>query len=145
MTNSEDASETCAASIIHSGPEDLSSCRAVVVSGKNLLIINEGEKTVSMLSISKQNPSNKTLLAPPEFVPGFFSAAVAASLYSNIVFVGTISARSCVACAPYSPFLGIGKREFLRSFGLKSIKMPSGFADAVSRTCAPPKNVCVAF
>lgn len=132
-TNGTGASEISAATNMTASPDGLSSQGSVVVAGHSLFVVNAGDNTVSMFSIDEQNPLNITLLGAPASVPGDFPVTVAASVPNKLVCVGTSGTRSGVACAPYSPFVGIGKMDFLRSFDLNQTKIPMGPLGTVSQ------------
>lgn len=132
-TNGTGASEISAATNMTVAPDGLSSQGSVVVIGHSLFVINAGDNTVSMFNIDKENPTNITLVGEPASIPGDFPVTVAASHVNNLVCVGTSGTRSGVACAPYSPFVGIGKMDFLRTFDLGQSKIPTGPLNTVSQ------------
>ncbi|SCU89934.1 LAFA_0E21968g1_1 [Lachancea sp. 'fantastica'] len=132
-TNGTGASEISAATNQTASPDGLSSQGSVAVVGNSLFAVNAGDNTVSLFSIDEQDPTNITLLGSPASVPGDFPVSVAASALNNLVCVGTSGTRSGVACGPYSPFVGIGKLDFLRPFDLDQSEIPAGPLDTVSQ------------
>ncbi|SCU77296.1 LAME_0A00540g1_1 [Lachancea meyersii CBS 8951] len=132
-TNGTGASMISAATNMTTSPDGLSSQGAIAVVGHNIFVVNAGDNTVSMFSIDEEDPANITLLGAPAAVPGDFPVTVAASALNNLVCVGTSGTRSGVACAPYSPFVGIGKMDFLRPFDLDQSETPVGPLDTVSQ------------
>ncbi|CEP59972.1 uncharacterized protein LALA0_S01e00122g [Lachancea lanzarotensis] len=132
-TNGTGASMLSAATNMTASPDGLSSQGAVAVAGHSLFAVNAGDNTVSMFNINPEDPTNITLLGMPASVPGDFPVTVSASELNNLVCVGTSGSTGGVACAPYSPFVGIGKMDFLRSFDLDQEPVPAGPLDTVGQ------------
>ncbi|SCU95365.1 LAMI_0F02190g1_1 [Lachancea mirantina] len=133
LTGGVGASSISSATNMTAAPDGLSSQGSVKVVGHNLFVVNAGDNTVSIFAIDAYNPTNLTLLGEPAKLPGEFPVSVDASLLHELVCVATTGASSGVTCAPYSPNVGIGKFDFLRSFELGQSTPPVGPANTVSQ------------
>lgn len=132
-TNGTGASEISAATNMTAAPDGLSSQGSVTVVGHSLFVVNSGDNTVSLFNIDDEDPTNLTLVGSPAWIPGDFPVSVAASDLNNLVCVITSGTQSGVSCAPYSPYVGIGKMDFLRDFDLNQSNPPAGPLNTASQ------------
>lgn len=132
-TNGTGASEISAATNKTAAPDGLSSQGSVTVVDHSLFAVNAGDNTVSLFNIDDEDPTNLTLVGAPAKIPGDFPVSVTASKLNNLVCVVTSGERSGVSCAPYSPYVGIGKMDFLRTFNLDQSTPPVGPLDTASQ------------
>ncbi|SJM88870.1 uncharacterized protein ZBIST_5070 [Zygosaccharomyces bailii] len=125
-TNGTGATEISAKTKMSALPDGLSSQGSVAVVDHSLFVVNSGDNTVSLFNIDEENPTNITLLGSPVQVPGDFPVSVAVSSLNGLVCVLTSGMKSGVSCAPYAPYVGIGKMDFLRTFDLGQSNPPVG-------------------
>lgn len=132
-TNGTGASEISAATNMTAALDGLSSQGSVTVVDHSLFVVNAGDNTVSLFNIDEEDPTNITLVGMPAQVPGDFPVSVAASRLNNLVCVVTSGKQSGVSCAPYSPYVGIGRMDFLRTFDLDQSNPPGGPLNTASQ------------
>lgn len=133
FTNGTGASQISAATNKTASPDGLSSQGSVTVVDRSLFVVNAGDNTVSLFNIDHEDPTNLTLVGPPAQIPGDFPVSVAASSLNSLICVVTSGTRSGVSCAPYSPYVGIGKMDFLRGIGLNQSNPPAGPLNTASQ------------
>lgn len=99
---------------------------------QNVFAVNAGSNTLSMLSISKSDPTKLQMVGAPVALPGEFPNTVAASGKNNLVCVGTTGAKAGVSCSSFSA-QGLGKMDGLRAFDLGQSTPPIGPTNTVSQ------------
>lgn len=107
---------------------------ALTVIGSNIFAVNAGSNTVTMMTISPNDPTCLTMVGQPVAVPGQFPNTVAASNMNKLVCVGTSGAKAGISCANFSPSTGIGAMDALRPFALNQTTPPVGPTNTVSHT-----------
>ncbi|KAF2970651.1 hypothetical protein GQX73_g2863 [Xylaria multiplex] len=112
-------------------PDPLFSQSSVTIAGNNLFAVNPGSNSVSMFSISRQDPTKLTLVGKPVAVPAEFPVTVAASLQNKLVCVGSSGAIAGVSCAKFSS-QGIEEMDDLRPFDIGQTTPPVGPTGTVS-------------
>lgn len=100
---------------------------------KYVFAVNSGSNTLSMFSISDQDPTELQLVGEPVSLPGEFPNTVAASASSRLACVGMTGAKAGVSCASFS-HRGLGVMDALRPFDLGQTTPPAGAANTVSQT-----------
>ncbi|EEA22423.1 hypothetical protein TMatcc_001271 [Talaromyces marneffei ATCC 18224] len=114
-------------------PDTLSSQSALTVVGDYLFAVNAGSSTLSMMKISKEDPTDLRLLGEPVALPGQFPVTVAASSKYGLVCVGTTGARAGISCGSYTR-KGLGDMITLTTFALNQTTPPSGPFNGVAQT-----------
>jgi len=97
-----------------------------------IFAVNAGSNTLSMLTVSRDDPTKLTMVGAPVKVPGEFPNTVAASAKSNIVCVGMTGAKAGVSCSSFSD-KGLSAMDDLRPFDLKQTTPPAGPTNTVSQ------------
>lgn len=97
-----------------------------------MFAVNAGSNTLSMLSISKSDPTKLQMIGQPVALPGEFPNTVAASAKNNLVCVGTTGAKAGVSCSSFSA-QGLGKMDGLRAFDIGQKTPPIGPTNTVSQ------------
>ncbi|RAO66615.1 uncharacterized protein BHQ10_002627 [Talaromyces amestolkiae] len=115
------------------GPDALGSQSALAVVDDFLFAVNPGSNTLSMMRISKTNPTDLNLVGEPATLPGQFPVTVAASSKNSLVCVGTTGAQAGISCASYS-VKGLGDMSPLTTFNLNQTTPPSGPLNGVAQT-----------
>ncbi|KAI1073026.1 hypothetical protein LB507_008923, partial [Fusarium sp. FIESC RH6] len=113
-------------------PDALVSQSALTIAGNMIFAVNAGSNTLSMLTVSKDDPTKLTMVGEPVKVPGEFPNTVAASAKSNIVCVGMTGAKAGVSCSSFSE-KGLSAMDDLRPFDLKQTTPPAGPTNTVSQ------------
>ncbi|KAL1878104.1 hypothetical protein VTK73DRAFT_8065 [Phialemonium thermophilum] len=114
-------------------PDALISQSALTVAGHSIFAVNAGSNTLSMLAISRTDPTRLSLVGKPVAIPGEFPNTVAASPKNSIVCVGTTGAQAGISCASFSA-KGLGPMDDLRPFDLGQTTPPVGPTNTVSQT-----------
>jgi hypothetical protein len=96
--------------------------------------VNAGCNTLTMLSISKSDPTKLTMVGKPVAIPGDFPNTVAASMKNKLVCVGTTGAKAGISCASFDNAQGMGKMDALREFAIGQTTPPTGPTNTVSQT-----------
>ena len=99
---------------------------------QNLFAVNAGSNTLSMLSVSPDDPTQLTLVGEPVAIPGEFPNTVAASAQNGLVCVGATGAVAGVSCANFDEN-GIGAMDELRPFDIQQSTPPVGPTNTVSQ------------
>ncbi|KAI1103012.1 hypothetical protein F4804DRAFT_311287 [Jackrogersella minutella] len=115
------------------GPDAIVSQSALTIAGDYIFAVNPGSNSLSMFSISKQDPTKLTLVGTPAPVPGEFPNTVAASAKNKLACVGATGATAGVTCASFSEN-GIGAMDTLRAINLGQTTPPVGPTNTVSQT-----------
>ncbi|KAI0965061.1 hypothetical protein F4678DRAFT_454058 [Xylaria arbuscula] len=113
------------------GPDSLFSQSSITIAGNHLFAVNPGSNSVSMFTISNQDPTKLTLVGEPVAVPGEFPVTVAASPKNKLVCVASSGAVAGVACSHFSP-QGIEEMDDLRVFDIGQTTPPVGPTGTVS-------------
>ncbi|KAI1451723.1 hypothetical protein F4805DRAFT_450351 [Annulohypoxylon moriforme] len=113
------------------GPDSLASQSALTVAGNHIFAVNPGSNSLSMLSISKQDPTKLTLVGKPAALPGQFPNTVAASMKNKLACVGATGMTAGITCAPFTS-KGLGAMDTLRSIDLGQSTPPVGPTNTVS-------------
>jgi hypothetical protein len=95
--------------------------------------VNAGSNTLSMLRISKSDPTCLTMVGKPVALTGEFPNTVAASAKNKLACVGTTGAKAGISCASFSA-RGLGKMDALRAFDIGQTTPPVGPLNTVSQT-----------
>lgn len=90
-----------------------------------LFAVNPGSNSVSMFSISWEDPTEVSLLGSPAGTNGDFPVTIAVSSSLGMACVGHTGVLSGVSCASYSPS-GLGAFDALRSIPLGQTNPPTG-------------------
>ncbi|KAF4471268.1 hypothetical protein FALBO_1815 [Fusarium albosuccineum] len=106
-------------------PDALISQSALTIAGNHIFAVNAGSNTLSMLKISRSDPTKLKMVGQPVKVPGEFPNTVAASAKNNVVCVGSTGAKAGVSCSSFSR-KGLGAMDELRSFDLGQTTPPKG-------------------
>ncbi|KAI0891517.1 hypothetical protein F4806DRAFT_304918 [Annulohypoxylon nitens] len=114
------------------GPDSLVSQSALTVAGGYVFAVNPGSNSISMLSISKKDPTKLTLVGKPAQIPGQFPNTVAASAKNKLVCVGATGSMAGITCAPFTN-KGIGAMDGLRAIDLGQSNPPVGPTNTVSQ------------
>ncbi|CAI4214035.1 unnamed protein product [Parascedosporium putredinis] len=112
-------------------PDPLVGQSALTVAGKYLFAVNAGSNTLSMLSISRSDPTKLRRVGEPVALPGEFPNTVAASSKNNLVCVGTTGALAGISCSSFGRN-GLGPMDQLRPFDLGQTTPPVGPTNTVS-------------
>jgi hypothetical protein len=107
---------------------------ALTVVGDNVFAVNAGSNTLTMLSISKSDPTKLTMVGKPVAIPGEFPNTVAASMKNKLVCAGTTGAKAGISCASFDAAQGMGKMDALREFAIGQTTPPVGPTNTVSQT-----------
>ncbi|KAI0480175.1 hypothetical protein GGR56DRAFT_687138 [Xylariaceae sp. FL0804] len=119
------------------GPDALASQSSLTVVDNKIFAVNAGSNTVSMLSISAEDPTALTLVGAPAAVPGDFPNTVAASARHGLACAATSGAAAGVSCARFSDDAGgLGAFDALRPFPLGQSTPPVGPTNTVSQIFA---------
>ncbi|KAF5012738.1 hypothetical protein FDECE_1231 [Fusarium decemcellulare] len=113
-------------------PDALISQSALTIAGNHIFAVNAGSNTLSMLAISRSDPTKLKMVGQPVKVPGEFPNTVAASAKNNVVCVGSTGAKAGVSCSSFSR-KGLGAMDELRSFDLGQTTPPVGPTNTVSQ------------
>ncbi|CAG7560661.1 unnamed protein product [Fusarium equiseti] len=113
-------------------PDALVSQSALTIAGNMVFAVNAGSNTLSMLTVSRDDPTKLTMVGEPVKVPGEFPNTVAASAKSNIVCVGMTGAKAGVSCSSFSA-KGLSAMDDLRPFDLNQTTPPAGPTNTVSQ------------
>ncbi|KAI3334604.1 hypothetical protein F4824DRAFT_467515 [Ustulina deusta] len=113
------------------GPDALFSQSSITIAGNNLFAVNPGSNSVSMFTISNQDPTKLTLIGKPVAVPAEFPVTVAASERNKLVCVGSSGAVAGVSCSRFSAG-GIEAMDDLRVFDIGQTTPPVGPKGTVS-------------
>ncbi|KAL7627309.1 hypothetical protein AAE478_001500 [Parahypoxylon ruwenzoriense] len=114
-------------------PDALLSQGALTIAGNYVFAVNAGSNTVSMLSISENDPTELKLVGKPATVPAEFPNTVAASAKNNLVCVGSTGAVAGISCASFSK-RGLDAMDSLRPIDLGQSTPPVGPTNTVSHT-----------
>ncbi|KAH6989735.1 hypothetical protein BKA56DRAFT_543566 [Ilyonectria sp. MPI-CAGE-AT-0026] len=114
-------------------PDALISQSSLTVAGHHIFAVNAGSNTLSMLSISRSDPTKLSVVGAPVQIPGEFPNTVAASTKNKLVCVGTTGAKAGISCSSFSK-KGLGAMDDLRPFDLGQTTPPVGPTNTVSQT-----------
>ncbi|KAI2616881.1 hypothetical protein GGR54DRAFT_609236 [Hypoxylon sp. NC1633] len=112
-------------------PDALVSQSALTIAGNHIFAVNAGSNTLSMLAISKHDPTKLKLVGKPAAVPAEFPNTVAASAKNNIACVGASGKVAGITCTSFSNS-GLGAMDTLRSINLGQTTPPVGPTNTVS-------------
>jgi len=113
-------------------PDALVGQSALTVVGNNLFAVNAGSNTLTMMTISSNDPTSLACAGKPVAIPGEFPNTVAASAKNKLACVGTTGALAGISCAPFSE-QGLGQMDDLRPFDLGQTTPPVGPLNTVSQ------------
>ncbi|KAJ3580479.1 hypothetical protein NPX13_g77 [Xylaria arbuscula] len=113
------------------GPDSLFSQSSVTIAGNYLFAVNPGSNSVSMFTISGEDPTKLTLVGKPATVPAEFPVTVAASAKNKVVCVASSGAVAGVSCSKFSS-QGIEEMDGLRAFDIGQTTPPVGPTGTVS-------------
>ncbi|KAM0231827.1 hypothetical protein ACHAP5_010927 [Fusarium lateritium] len=113
-------------------PDALVSQSSLTIAGKHVFAVNAGSNTLSMLAISRSDPTKLEMVGKPVDIPGEFPNTVAVSMKNKVVCVGSTGAKAGVSCSSFSK-LGLGAMDELRPFDLKQTTPPKGPTNTVSQ------------
>ncbi|KAG5656958.1 hypothetical protein KAF25_011127 [Fusarium avenaceum] len=113
-------------------PDALVSQSSLTIAGKHVFAVNAGSNTLSMLAISRSDPTKLEMVGKPVDIPGEFPNTVAASMKNKVVCVGSTGAKAGVSCSSFSK-KGLGAMDELRPFDLKQTTPPKGPTNTVSQ------------
>jgi len=113
-------------------PDALVGQSALTVVGNNLFAVNAGSNTLTMMTISANDPTSLACAGKPVAIPGEFPNTVAASAKNKLACVGTTGAVAGISCAPFSE-QGLGQMDDLRPFDLGQTTPPVGPLNTVSQ------------
>lgn len=99
---------------------------------QHIFAVNAGSNTLTMLAISRSDPTKLSVVGEPVKVPGEFPNTVAASAKNNIVCVGSTGAKAGVSCSSFSK-KGLTAMDELRPFDLGQTTPPVGPTNTVSQ------------
>ncbi|KAI0009734.1 hypothetical protein F4779DRAFT_617375 [Xylariaceae sp. FL0662B] len=114
------------------GPDSLVGQSALTVAGGYVFAVNSGSNSLSMLSISKHDPTKLNLVGKPAQVPAQFPNTVAASAKNKLVCVGATGSMAGITCAPFTD-KGIAAMDTLRPIDLGQTDPPVGPTNTVSQ------------
>ncbi|OTB02084.1 hypothetical protein M426DRAFT_265184 [Hypoxylon sp. CI-4A] len=114
------------------GPDSLLSQSSLTIAGNHLFAVNAGSNSLSMFSISKEDPTKLTMVGQPAPVPGEFPNTVAASAKNKLACVGATGAVAGITCASFSK-AGLGAMDTLRAIDLGQTTPPKGPTNTVSQ------------
>ncbi|KAF2690690.1 hypothetical protein K458DRAFT_426147 [Lentithecium fluviatile CBS 122367] len=114
-------------------PDALVGQSALTVVGNALFAVNAGSNTLTMMAISKSDPTCLTMVGQPVAIPGEFPNTVAASAKNKLACVGTTGAKAGISCASISA-RGLGEMDTLRVFNIGQTTPPVGPTNTVSQT-----------
>ncbi|CAG5161238.1 uncharacterized protein ALTATR162_LOCUS5988 [Alternaria atra] len=114
-------------------PDALVGQSALTVVGNNLFAVNAGSNTLTMMTISSNDPTSLACAGKPVAIPGEFPNTVAASAKNKLACVGTTGAVAGISCASFSS-QGLGQMDGLRPFNLGQSTPPVGPLNTVSQT-----------
>ncbi|KAI1773275.1 hypothetical protein F4818DRAFT_122454 [Hypoxylon cercidicola] len=112
-------------------PDALVSQSALTIAGNHIFAVNAGSNSLSMLSISKNDPTKLALVGEPAAVPAEFPNTVAASAKNKLACVGASGAVAGISCTSFSK-KGLGAMDTLRSIDLGQSTPPVGPTNTVS-------------
>ncbi|KAM0234749.1 hypothetical protein ACHAPO_006113 [Fusarium lateritium] len=113
-------------------PDALVAQSSLTIAGNNIFAVNAGSNTLSMLTVSRSDPTKLEMVGKPVDVPGEFPNTVAASLKNNVVCVGMTGAKAGVSCSSFSN-KGLSAMDELRPFDLQQTTPPMGPTNTVSQ------------
>ncbi|KAI4863361.1 hypothetical protein F4820DRAFT_377951 [Hypoxylon rubiginosum] len=113
-------------------PDALVSQSSLTIAGNHIFAVNAGSNSLSMLSISKNDPTKLTLVGQPAAVPAEFPNTVAASIKNKLACVGASGAVAGISCASFSK-TGLGAMDALRPIDLGQSTPPVGPTNTVSQ------------
>ncbi|KAI1370560.1 hypothetical protein F4677DRAFT_350502 [Hypoxylon crocopeplum] len=113
------------------GPDALVSQSALTIAGNYVFAVNAGSNSLSMLSISKNDPTKLTPVGKPAAVPAEFPNTVAASAKNNLACVAATGKVAGITCASFSKN-GLGAMDTLRTIDLGQSTPPVGPTNTVS-------------
>ncbi|KAI4713760.1 hypothetical protein J4E89_001207 [Alternaria sp. Ai002NY15] len=113
-------------------PDALVGQSALTVVGNNLFAVNAGSNTLTMMTISANDPTSLACAGKPVAIPGEFPNTVAASAKNKLACVGTTGAVAGISCASFSE-QGLGQMDDLRPFDLGQTTPPVGPLNTVSQ------------
>ncbi|KAJ2904437.1 uncharacterized protein MKZ38_008110 [Zalerion maritima] len=114
-------------------PDALVGQSALSLAGMNIFAVNAGSNTLSMLSISADDPTQLALVGNPVDIPGEFPNTVSASEENKLVCVGTTGAVAGISCASFDDETGLGEMDGLRAIDLGQTTPPLGPLNTVSQ------------
>ncbi|KAF2834343.1 hypothetical protein M501DRAFT_1027339 [Patellaria atrata CBS 101060] len=114
-------------------PDALVSQSALAIAGRNIFAVNAGSNTLTMMRISRRDPTRLMMVGQPVAIPGEFPNTVAASKKNGLVCVATTGAVAGVSCASFSRS-GLSKMDSLRPFDIGQSTPPVGPTNTVSHT-----------
>ncbi|KAH6620271.1 hypothetical protein C7974DRAFT_399339 [Boeremia exigua] len=117
---------------LRAAPDALSAQSSLVVAGDYVFAVNAGSNTVTMMAISRRNPTNLVTVGQAT-LPGEFPTTIAASVKNQLVCVGTTGALAGISCATFNSS-GMSKMDALRPFRLNQTTPPHGPLNSVAET-----------
>jgi hypothetical protein len=115
-------------------PDAISSQGSIRVVGNLLFAVNAGSNTLTMMKISRRDPTKLTMLGQPVDTLGEFPVTIGVSAKSSTVCVGNTGAKSGVACAKFCSKFGLTQMDALRDFGLNQSTPPTGPFNTVANS-----------
>jgi hypothetical protein len=115
-------------------PDALVGQGALTIAGQNIFAVNAGSNTISMLTISANNPLDVQCVGQPAPLPGTFPNTVAASAKNSLVCAGMTGSQAGISCANFDAQNGIGQMDALRPFDIGQSDPPVGPTNTVSHT-----------
>ncbi|EAQ89269.1 hypothetical protein CHGG_05888 [Chaetomium globosum CBS 148.51] len=99
---------------------------------QSIFAVNAGSNTLSMLTISRSDPTKLTAVGKPVAIPAEFPNTVGASAKHGLACVGASGATAGIACSAFSPARGLGPMDALRPYDLGQTTPPVGPTNTVS-------------
>ncbi|KAF2183559.1 hypothetical protein K469DRAFT_690015 [Zopfia rhizophila CBS 207.26] len=115
-------------------PDALIGQSSLTIAGQNLFAVNAGSNSVSMFTISPNDPCTLQQVGEAVAIQGTFPNTVAASPQNSLVCVGSTGSQSGISCANFDAQAGIGEFDALRPLDLGQSDPPVGPTNSVSQT-----------
>ncbi|KAF5679251.1 hypothetical protein FHETE_992 [Fusarium heterosporum] len=113
-------------------PDALISQSSLTIAGNHVFAVNAGSNTLTMLKVSRSDPTKLRMVGKPVIVPGEFPNTVAASAKNGLVCVGSTGAKAGVSCSGFSK-QGLSAMDELRPIDLGQTTPPVGPTNTVSQ------------
>ncbi|KAH6627942.1 hypothetical protein F5144DRAFT_653556 [Chaetomium tenue] len=113
-------------------PDALVGQSSLTIAGNSIFAVNAGSNTLSMLTISRSDPTKLTAVGKPVAIPAEFPNTVGASAKHGLACVGASGATAGIACSAFSPSRGLGPMDALRPYDLGQTTPPVGPTNTVS-------------
>ena len=115
-------------------PDALFSQSALKVEGNMLVAVNAGSNTLTMMTISADDPTQLTIVGSPVDTLGEFPATVALSAKNSLACVANTGAKAGLACFDADPKKGLTPlSQSLIEFPLGQTTPPVGPENTVSQ------------